>query len=300
MDNSGFTLQFDSIKESKWQRLLDEIDNGNVIPVIGPVFRYYIRRSNTDIPDGRVNSFLIDSLQAVYDTKYPPAVSSLSPRKAAEELLKLPCTTIQHSDSSRFRGFEEGKYGNVEEEYFVNVNLDSLSWQEYLYYKDIMRAVNFDDYVHLYSENDYLYTTIKNGKPNGTVWKTKNGVAFLLGDTYLHRMQLPTITCVDDGILKEHGIDGEYVLLQYNSWRFGMNYEVLNKERTARHNGKAELRMAIARINYDGENVSLGKIESYEFGKGVLGAFMEWKECPQSIIDEVLSRMKKIQKLKIK
>ena len=163
-----------------------------------------------------------------------------------------------------------------------------------------MRAVNFDDYVHLYSENDYLYTTIKNGKPNGTVWKTKNGVAFLLGDTYLHRMQLPTITCVDDGILKEHGIDGEYVLLQYNSWRFGMNYEVLNKERTARRNGKAELRMAIARINYDGENVSLGKIESYEFGKGVLGAHIEWKECPQSIIDEVLSRMKKIQKLKIK
>lgn len=300
MDNSGFTLQFDSIKESKWQRLLDEIDNGNVIPVIGPVFRYYIRRSNTDIPDGRVNSFLIDSLQAVYDTKYPPAVSSLSPREAAEELLKLPGTTIQHSDSSRFRGFEEGKYGNVEEEYFVKVNLDSLTLQEKIRFRDIMQAVDFSEYVRLDSENDYLYTMIKDGKPNGTVWRTSRGIRFLTGNLTLIGTQLPTIKNVDDGILKEHGIDGEYVLLQYNSWRFGMNYDVLNKERTARRNGKAELRMAIARINYDGENVSLGKIESYEFGKGVLGAFSEWKECPQSIIDEVLSRMKKIQKLKIK
>lgn len=263
-------------------------------------FRYYFRRSQTDVPNSRIAATLIDSLQTEYNTNYPTYTTSLSPRKAAEELLKLPGTTIQHSDSSRFRGFEEGKYGNVEEEYFVKVNLDSLTLQEKIRFRDIMQAVDFSEYVRLDSENDYLYTMIKDGKPNGTVWRTSRGIMFLTGNLTLTGTLLPTIKNVDDGILKEYGIDGEYVLLQYNSWRFGMNYEVLNKERTARRNGKAELRMAIARINYDGENVSLGKIETYEFGKGVLGAFMEWKECPQSIIDEVLARMKKIQKLKTK
>lgn len=36
MNNNGFVLNFGSDDNARWQRLLDEIDNGNVIPVIGP------------------------------------------------------------------------------------------------------------------------------------------------------------------------------------------------------------------------------------------------------------------------
>lgn len=76
MDNSGFTLQFDSIKESKWQRLLDEIDNGNVIPVIGPDLLVEPKLSHDNNKTENLHQQLISYIASQTNVKSAPRTFS--------------------------------------------------------------------------------------------------------------------------------------------------------------------------------------------------------------------------------
>lgn len=64
MNNNGFVLNFGSDDNARWKRLLDEIDNGNVIPVIGPDMLVAPRISTSDGKTENLHQQLISYIAA--------------------------------------------------------------------------------------------------------------------------------------------------------------------------------------------------------------------------------------------
>lgn len=76
MNNTGFVLNFGSDDNVRWQRLLDEIDNGNVIPVIGPDMLVAPKISETDQKTENLHQQLISYIAAQTGVKAHPRTFS--------------------------------------------------------------------------------------------------------------------------------------------------------------------------------------------------------------------------------
>lgn len=76
MNNTGFVLNFGSDDNARWQRLLDEIDNGNVIPVIGPDMLVAPKISESDNKTENLHQQLISYIAAQTGVKTHPRTFS--------------------------------------------------------------------------------------------------------------------------------------------------------------------------------------------------------------------------------
>lgn len=76
MNNTGFVLNFGSDDNARWQRLLDEIDNGNVIPVIGPDMLVAPKISESDNKMENLHQQLISYIAAQTGVKTHPRTFS--------------------------------------------------------------------------------------------------------------------------------------------------------------------------------------------------------------------------------
>jgi len=75
MSSNGFVLNFGSDDNARWQRLLDEIDNGNVVPVIGPDMLVAPKMSDEGKPEN-LHQQLISYIAAQTGVKTRPRTFS--------------------------------------------------------------------------------------------------------------------------------------------------------------------------------------------------------------------------------
>ena len=76
MSNNGFVLDFGSDDNARWQQLLNEIDNGNVVPVIGPDMLVAPKISAADGRPENLHQQLISYIAAQTGVKTHPRTFS--------------------------------------------------------------------------------------------------------------------------------------------------------------------------------------------------------------------------------
>lgn len=76
MDSNGFVLDFGSDDNGRWQQLLNEIDNGNVVPVIGPDLLVTPKLSEIDGRSENLHQQLISYIAAQTGVKTHPRTFS--------------------------------------------------------------------------------------------------------------------------------------------------------------------------------------------------------------------------------
>ena len=91
-----------------------------------------------------------------------------------------------------------------------------------------------------------------------------------------------------DGLMRQRGLDGKFVVLQCNDWKFGMTNRQLSTALQGDANGIRKIKLA--QVMGEGADMHLGPTRTIKFPEGVLGVLRSYESLPESIFREALRR----------
>ena len=252
-------------------------------------FRYHVSRSNTKVPDNSEFITLADSLQHRFDMLHPEEPIILQPRAAAQRLLALGSGVVETmNDGERYCGQGEYKYGDVQKYQGVKVSYEELSYPDMFLARDILRHIDFSQYVYGTNEDDSKYFLPHKGRFKELCWRTTSGIHFLSGDLTMEGLQTLTFNVEADGLMRQRGLDGKFVVLQCNDWKYGMTNSELSKALNGDDKGFRKIKLA--QVQGESPNMILGPTRTIKFPEGVLGVLRSYESLPESIFMEALRR----------
>ncbi len=227
---------------------------------------------------------LSDSLQREYEASHEVHHEHLSPHQVEARLLELSGTRKIEVDTTVFS--KNGwYYGDVKKAYRVIVNWDSLSIEEIIKAEELLAHIDYSDYTYILNKTyDYAYFHEEKRHFNEAVWTYDNSIMFLEGDLTMRDKLVLVITAEADGQLGDAGIVGDYVLLQYNEWFFGMNN--IDFERVINNAFGEEKTIIIAPITEKDGKVILGRKKKHKFKEGELEFSYYW----MTVSDEIFKK----------
>lgn len=255
-------------------------------------FRNYVNRAYTSIPDASDFYTIADSLQNVFNASHPEEPVILTPQQAEARLLAFPTGVRKiDSDVKKFSGKGIDKYGNVTNAYYINIDYGSMTRDDMFVARNILQNIDFSDYLYTTNDDYYAYLHRVNNHFDEACWVGGHGVQFLKGELSMMGKKLITLEVVDGGQMSQQGLSGIYVVLQYDTWHFGMTYSKLVD---VMENSPSPIRNAkLARVIGEGEEMKLGKTLHCKFQKVKVGAYRSWTLLPEHIYNEVLRRTKR-------
>lgn len=253
-------------------------------------FRYDVYRSSTYVADASAMQALADSLQLDYSLRHPlPSAPVLSPRQAAARLLKLPGTLATVSSGSDYAGQEPYQRGDIEQCQHYAVTPSALSYDQLIQACGILGAIDYSDYVYFRNAeySAYLKPASKTFDTfDEMVWSDGDSIVFLTGNIATNPVSLVVGTVDNSGHFADHGLQGDYVILQCNDWQFCRSGE---HDRALRGNGTDPRRITLAPILGEGDDRTLGPIQTIEFPpQGMFGITCGWQEVPSSLFVRAL------------
>ena len=119
-------------------------------------------------------------------------------------------------------------------------------------------------------------------------WRTTTGINFVSGDVMMEDMQTLTFNVEADGLMRQRGLDGKFVVLQCNDWKYGMTNSKLSKALNGDDKGFRKIKLA--QVQGESPNMILGPTRTIKFPEGVLGELRSYESLPESIFMEALRR----------
>lgn len=251
-------------------------------------FRYRVSRSNTKVPDNSEFIALADSLQHRFDMLYPEEPVVLQPRAAAQRLQALQGVKESESEGEGFRGQGQYKYGDVRQFYNVKFSYDDLSYSDMFLARNILENIDFSPYVFGYNNDDSNFLLFHKGRFTELCWRTTTGINFVSGDVMMEDMQTLTFNVEADGLMRQRGLDGKFVVLQCNDWKYGMTNRQLSTALQGDANGIRKIKLA--QVMGEGADMHLGPTRTIKIPEGVLGVLRSYESLPESIFREALRR----------
>ena len=254
-------------------------------------FRKSVNRGYTSIPDASDIYAMADSLQKVFYESHPELPVILKPKQAAERLLALSAGVKEiEVDEQIYCGKGKTEFGDVRQAKNIKIDYSVLKYEEMFLARNILQNIDFSDY--LYTTNDEYYSYMHRMKDgfDEACWLRKDGMIFLNGNLSMTDKELITFDVVDDGQFKEKGLSGKFIVLEFDTWHFGMNYKQL---RDVIINSPSVVRKAkIASVTGEGDEITIGKTINCKFLNKKMGVQYKWELLPEGIYNEVLRRTK--------
>lgn len=251
-------------------------------------FRYRVIRSRTPIADASDFRALADSLQQDFDRRHPETPVVLQPRAAAQRLQALQGVKESESEGEGFRGQGQYKYGDVRQFYNVKFSYDDLSYSDMFLARNILENIDFSPYIFGYNNDDSNFLLFHKGRFTELCWRTTTGINFVSGDVMMEDMQTLTFNVEADGLMRQRGLDGKFVVLQCNDWKYGMTNRQLSTALQGDANGIRKIKLA--QVMGEGADMHLGPTRTIKFPEGILGELRSYESLPESIFMEALRR----------
>jgi len=251
----------------------------------------YARCSNTKVADASDIYALADSLQQAFDALFPRPVIALEPRAAADRLRTIAGARVKSNDGSAYRGDGKEEYGDVTELYHVSVDYDSLSYDNMFEAYNILSHIDYSKHFRVDNEDDWGYLLEKKGKFTDIAWNSNESVTILSGDIRFNPAYCYVAEVNSDGHFSQRGLQGKYILLQCNNWRFGQdNYDEFDYP--------GDRRITMAKIEQVGDSIVLGKLETRTFPAGRLGINTREELMPFYVFRQTYQMLRRLKKPK--
>lgn len=257
----------------------------------------YVRLSNTNIGDATDIYSLADSLQREFNMMHSYEKIVLSPHEAATRLLQLHGTTESSNSGKKYEGDGDFKYGGISKLYKVQVYYDSLSYNDMFLAQNILSNIDYGDYYYIRNDRDWAYFHENKGKFDETTWKGNDYILYLSGNVDFNDKNAVIIEAVDSSLFREQEFNGKYLLLQCNTWRFGMKGGNSLREELASQDSH---NIVMAEILDDESGYTLGRTIMQQFPTGNLGLKWRWEKISDKAFFDALKRSKRLRVRKMK
>lgn len=265
---------------------------------IGSDFKYDMRRSSTVVPDASAIYALADSLQALYAQHETTVqqIPSLKPHDVADYLMSLKGSSNSGEELKALYLWVYDEFTNMDNIYEITYETDSLRFDEIKYAKGILSNIDLSDYTYLeYIDEDGEaasdWVIINKNKITEIVRVKEKGLMFFIGDGIgIPHKTVPIIRANsdEDGYFSTHGLNDSYILLQFNQWRLGHNYDNVGA------GDRSEAwPLSFVKLPSNGEN-RLGKVQKLNLPLSEYGIRSEDVEVSDEVYFEALSRARKI------
>lgn len=252
-------------------------------------FRYNVNRENTQFPEVDVFASLADSLQGVFDAAHPVSPVTLPPHEVARQLLVIGSgVSEEEGDGESWRGSGRYRFGEVTHSRTIRYDFSEMSYEDMFRARNLLSNMDYGDYVLGLSDDDVNYLLPGKGRFTEVFWKGNSSMTFLYGNVTMSDMKTLVLDVVSEGLLRDRGVDGRFVVLRCNDWRFGMGYVQLSE--ALRGDERGVCRISLAQVVGEGEEMRLGRTRSYRFGPGLKGVKFGFYALPQWLLMEALRR----------
>ena len=108
---------------------------------------------------------------------------------------------------------------------------------------------------------------------------------------YMEKMYYSMVACTDeeDGLFRESGFCGSFLLLRYNGWKYGDDYDMLVQEIESSRNTEK----ALVFVEIDPDTLELVKCHKAVFPAGIMGLRFFDVIMPETVREKALKYMKK-------
>ena len=154
--------------------------------------------------------------------------------------------------------------------------------------RNILENIDFSPYIFGFNNDDSNFLLFHKGRFSELCWRTTTGINFVSGDVTMEDMQTLIFNVKADGLMRQRGLDGKFVVLQCNDWKFGMTNRQLSTALQGDANGIRKIKLA--QVMGEGADMHLGPTRTIKFPEGVLGVLRSYESLPESIFREALRR----------
>ena len=251
----------------------------------------YARCSNTKVADASDINALADSLQQAFDALFSRPVIALEPRAAADRLRTIAGARVKQNNGSAYRGDGKEEYGDVTDLYHVSVDYDSLTYDDMFEAYNILSHIDYSKHFRVDNDGDWGYLSEKKGKFTDIAWNRNKSVTILSGDIRFNPVYCYVAEVSDSGHFSRQGLQGKYILLQCNDWRFGQNKPIgLNYD--------GNRRITMVKMEQTGDSIVLGKPKTYTFPTGRLGITTTAEQVPFDVFCKTYQMVRRLKKPK--